>query len=256
VTLIDDKAKYFDALLSQYESAFESYMTGLNKILPGFVRGGPHTKAEVRVFLQEGGLNTLANEMVSKYDDVIGYTKQVASLSGVPLVLPEKSIAFLSLFKDNEIDNILGSAESIIKTVTEASFRHGIGEVPLKTIIKDLQETITTQGRRLITEAHTGANMYERAIKFEQFTNAEVELYFYDGPTDSKNRDECASTLSSSNQSTGWTMGDIQGSETPFIACGGYNCRHEWLPFVPGLDAEIERMAKEAGTPAIQIGEQ
>jgi hypothetical protein len=249
--IIDDKEKFFNALLSDYERAFASYMTGLEKILPGFVRGGPYSRAEVEVFVGESGLNKLANEMVSKYDDVIDYTKDVAKVTGIPVVLPERSQAMLALWKDNQV-NKLSKTQSIVDSVTDASFRHGIGEVPLKTIIKDLQETITTQGRRLITEAHTGANMYERTIKFQQFENAGVELYFYDGPTDSRNRDECASTLSDPRQSTGWTIQEIGGSETPFIACGGYNCRHEWLPFIPELDAEIERMYKNA--PKIEEG--
>jgi hypothetical protein len=242
MSLADDRNKIFDNLLKEYEKAYESFMSGLNKVLPGFIRGGPHTKSEVSFFIQEGGLNTMANEMVSKYGDVIEYTQQVSRLTGIPVVLPQRSAALLTLFKENKVADVLGSAENIINSVTEASFRHGIGEVPLNTIIKDLRETIKDQGRRLITEAHTGANMYERSVKFQQFENAGVELYFYDGPSDSRNREECSSTLSDSRQGTGWTMADIQGSATPFIACGGYNCRHEWLPFIPELDAEIERM--------------
>jgi len=256
--IMDDKVKFFDSLLLDYEKAYESFMSGLNKILPGFVRGGPHTKAEVSLFIQESGLNTMANDMVSKYDDVIEYTQQVSRLTGIPVVLPQRSAALLSLFKDNKVSDILGSAEHIINSVTEASFRHGIGEVPLKTIIKDLQETIKDQGRRLITEAHTGANMYERSVKFQQFTNAEVELYFYDGPYQpgsgpGSNRPACRTTLEDPRQGTGWTMADIQGSQTPFIACGGYNCRHEWLPFIPELDSEIERMFGDVAGP-IQEG--
>ena len=49
---------------------------------------------------------------------------------------------------------------------------------------------------------------------------------------------------------TGWTMEEVSASETPFIQCGGYNCRHEWLPFVEGLDDLIKDMQKDAGIPA------
>ena len=75
----------------------------------------------------------------------------------------------------------------------------------------------------------------------------EVKKYFYAGPVDSKNRDICADILSSSLQTTGWTMADIQGSGASFIGGGGYNCRHEWLPFVEGADALLEEMKRDAG---------
>ena len=104
-----------------------------------------------------------------------------------------------------------------------------------------------TTGRRIITEAVTGASIYDRTIKMEQFRHADVELYFYDGPLDKVTRDTCKATLSDGKQGTGWTFAEIQGSETPFITGGGYNCRHEWLPFVEGLGALIKDMQKDAG---------
>ena len=247
MSLMDDKAKFFDDLVSQYELEFEKFGTDLKRMLAKFIQTGPHTKAEVAAWFAGSGMEGVANSFVTKYDDVIQYTKLISDASGIPLILPDRSLALLSLFKENQAQNILGASESIMKTVTDASFRYGIGESRLNTIIKELSLVIDDAGRRVVTEAVTGAAMYDRTIKMQQFTHADIELYFYDGPIDSKNRDECIATLGDAKQYSGWTLNDIMGSQTPFIACGGYNCRHEWLPMVPGLHDLVREMQEDAG---------
>lgn len=244
---MSDKTIFFDDLLSQYELEFEKFSTELKRLLSKFIQSGPHTSAEVTAWFEGTGMSQIATGFVNKYDSVIQYTQQVAKASGIPLVLPDRSLSLLALFKENQVDNIMNAAGIINKGVVDASFRYGIGESKLSTIIAELGKGIDIAGRRIVAEAVTGASMYDRAIKFEQFKHADVELYFYDGPVDSKNRDVCASTLSSPKQSTGWTIGDIQSSETPFVSCGGYNCRHEWLPMVEGLDDLVKEMQRDAG---------
>ena len=251
MSLMDSKTIFFDDLLAQYELEFEAFSTQLKRMMSKFIQSGPHTYEEVAIFFQGSGFETVATSYVQKYDSVIKYTKQVALESGIPLVLPDKSLAILDLYKANEYNKILNASNAILNSVVDASFRYGIGESKLSTIVNELSAVIDTTGRRIITEAVTGASIYDRTIKMEQFRHADVELYFYDGPYDSVTRDECKATLNSSYQSTGWTFAQIQGSETPFITCGGYNCRHEWLPYVDGLDDMIKEMQKDAG---IEVG--
>ena len=244
---MDDKVVFFDDLLAQYELEFEAFSTQLKRVLARFIQGGPHTTAEVAVFFQGSGFDAVAKSFVQKYDSVIKYTKQVAAESGIPLVLPDRSLAILDLYKNNQIDNILDAAGALKKGVVDASFRYGIGESSLNTIVNELSAVVDTAGRRIITEAVTGASIYDRTIKMEQFRHADVEKFFYDGPIDKVTRDTCLATLNDGRQLIGWSMSEIQGSETPFITCGGYNCRHEWLPFVEGLGALIKDMQKDAG---------
>lgn len=253
---MSDKAKFFDELQSRYESQIGKFSKILESNLSGFIKGGPYSKAEVDQWLIGLGIQDLSNDFVNHYDDVIEYTKLVSVASDIPLVLPGTSEQVLALYKENQIQYILKASDEIAKTVTGASFRYGVGEDSLKNIIKELESTIETAGRRIVTEAYTGANIYDRTIKFIQFTNSDVELYFYDGPLDSHTREVCQNTLNDPRQATGWRLIDVQSSETPFSTCGGYNCRHEWLPFVPGLDAEIEQAARKAGSEFVQVGEQ
>ena len=245
MSLLDEKNKVFDKLLLEYEQEFGQFSKELKRDLYRFIQTGPHTKADVLAFFEGTNFTATVNGFVDRYDDVLAYTKRVAKESGIPLVLPERSTSILALYKENQIESILSNQESIIRTVTDASLRYGIGESKIDTIIKEIEGEINTVGRRIITEAHTGASMYDRYVKYEQFNNAKVDLYFYDGPVDSKTRDACMATLNDPRQETGWTMAEIASSETPFITCGGYNCRHEWLPYVENLDAEIERMYGE-----------
>jgi len=244
---MDDKVVFFDDLLAQYELEFEAFSTQLKRVLAKFIQGGPHTTAEVAAFFEGSGFETVAQNFVAKYDSVIKYTKQVALESGIPLVLPEKSLAILDLYKANEYNKILNASNSILNSVVDASFRYGIGESSLSTIVNELSAVVDTAGRRIITEAVTGASIYDRTIKMEQFKHADVEKFFYEGPLDKVTRDTCLATLNDGKQSTGWTMSEIQDSETPFITGGGYNCRHEWLPFVEGLDDMIKEMQRDAG---------
>lgn len=255
MSLMDEKKKFFDAMLVEYEREFATFSTKMKRELYTFLQAGPYTKAEVIKWFAGTGYTDMAQGFVSKYDDVLEYTARVANMANVPFVLPNRSLDILALFKDNQVLDVLGASDSIIRTVTDASLRYGIGEVKLKTIVSELEKTIDIAGRRIVTETTTGASMYDRLVKFEQFKHADIELYFYDGPVDSKNRDECAATLSDPKQSTGWKLDEISGSGTPFVACGGYNCRHEWLPMVEGMDREIEAMAKEAKAGSIQVGE-
>jgi hypothetical protein len=245
--LMEEKTKFFDDLLSVYEKEFATFSKDLKRLLYEFIQTGPHAKAEVIEFMTGTGLLDVASGFVSKYDDVIEYTTKVSELAKIPIVLPERSLGILALYKENQVSNILGASESIMNTVTDASLRYGLGEVKLTKIVADMNQAIDVAGRRIITEAHTGAAIYDRTVKFEQFKEADVKTYFYDGPVDDRNRPECEATLGDSRQYTGWTMDDISSSQTPFIACGGYNCRHEWLPFVEGMEDLINEMAEDAG---------
>jgi hypothetical protein len=253
---MSDKAKFFDDLQRKYELGVEQLAKNIKANVSAFIKGGPYTTEEVSQWLTGLGVQNISQEIVNSYDDVIQYATLVASATDIPLVLPETSATILSLYKENQVQHILKASDEIVKTVADASLRYGIGEQKIATIISDLEKTVETVGRRIVTEAFTGANIYDRTIKYMQFTNANIELYFYDGPLDSHTRDVCRDTLNDPRQATGWRLIDVQSSQTPFSTCGGYNCRHEWLPYVPGLDAEIERAAKAAGIPEVQVGEQ
>lgn len=255
MSLSDEKDKLYNQLLVEYEREFKQFSTRLKRKLYTFIQAGPYTKQEVLAWFSDIGYVDTANGFLTKYDDVIEYTRKVSEAAGIKLVLPQSSNDILDYVKSLEFEKLIDASNAITNTIADASLRYGIGEQKLARVVSDLNKTIDEAGRRIISEAQTGASIYERTIKFEQFRNAGVGLYFYDGPYDSKTRTICEQTLLDPKQTTGWTLDEIAASSTPFRICGGYNCRHDWLPFVDSLNDEIEQMYGKIVGP-IQVGEQ
>ena len=247
LSILDDKNAFFDRMIIEFDKEFAIYQGKLNKLIAKFIESSPKTHEEVRVFLKGSGLDGLIAGFVAKYDGILQYTKELSLELGIPFVLPKPAFAVMQLIKESAKSKIFNASNEIMNTLVDASLRYGIGEVRLPALITELQSVITTAGRRIATEAFTSASMYDRSIKFMQYQQLEVKKFFYAGPVDSLNRDICADVLSSPLQGSGWTMDDIESSGAGFISGGGYNCRHEWLPFVEGADALLDEMKRDAG---------
>jgi len=248
MSYIDNRNEILNDLIAEFEREFAAYGTKLKRMIEQFIRQGFTSHEEVIRFFAGTGYVDVVNSMIAKYDRVLDVAKQMSTEIGIPFVLPKTAPTILSLIKENKVQTLLNANNQIMNTINDSALRFGLGEQSLRTIVTDITSQIDDFTRRLSTEAFTGASIYERTAKMQLFKQAEIELYFYSGPVDSKNRDSCTNTLADSRQDTGWTMGDIASSETPFIGCGGYNCRHEWLAFVPGADALIKEMQKDIGT--------
>ena len=247
MSYIDNRNKILDDLIAEFEREFASYGTKLKRMVEEFIRRGFTSREEAIRFFAGTGYVDVVNSMISKYDGVLDITRQMSKEIGVPFVLPKTAPGILSLIKDNKVQTLLNANNQIMNTINDSALRFGLGEQSLRTIVNGLSSSIDDFTRRLSTEAFTGASIYERTTKMQLFEEAGIELYFYSGPVDDDNRDECAGTLADPLQGTGWTMDDIASSETPFIGAGGYNCRHEWLALVPGADDLIKEMQKDAG---------
>jgi hypothetical protein len=247
MSYIDDRIYTLEALIAEFERDFNAYGRQFKRMLSEFIAQGFSTHAEVVAWFAGTGYMDTASAVVAKYSQVLDLTRDLAKQTGIRFMLPRAGLDMLALLQENKIAELLGSAEPIIRSVTDAAFRYGMGGESLESIIADMGLEVDAWTRRLSTEAFTGATIFERTSKFQLFENAGINKYFYSGPVDSKNREECAGTLGDNRQYTGWTMDEIADSQTPFIVGGGYNCRHEWLPFVEGAYDLIEEMAKDAG---------
>jgi hypothetical protein len=200
----------------------------------------------IEVFAGTGYLDYI-NGFVDRFEESIKYSVAIADELGLKYVLPRSSMAFLEILKENELAKFLSASETIYSSITEAGILYGMEGYSLDQAISFIGSQVDVLGRRVAAEAFTGASMYERAVRSEQYKASGIELYFYDGPNDDRTRDVCLETLGDSRQGTGWTRAEANASSTPMISGGGYNCRHDWLPFVPEADALIEEMKKEAG---------
>ena len=251
MSYIDNRNKILNDLIAEFEREFAAYGTKLKRMVEEFIRQGFTSREEAIRFFAGTGYVDVVNSMIAKYDGVLEITRQMSKEIGIPFVLPKTAPGILNLIKDNKVQTLLGANNQIMNTINDSALRFGLGEQSLRTIVTGLSSQIDDFTRRLSTEAFTGASIYERTSKFQLFQEAEIELFFYfgpyiPGPGPGTNRPVCQATLEDPRQGTGWTIADIASSETPFIGAGGYNCRHEWLAFVPGADALVKEMQKDA----------
>lgn len=107
---------------------------------------------------------------------------------------------------------------------------------PSKQVIAEATEQLAKKGRRIGTEVDTALSSFDRAAKKMLYENAGIDRFVYVGPMpDDVMRDECRAAMTSPKQQTGWTETDIQNTPgLDMVTGGGYNCRHDWLPFVEG----------------------
>lgn len=86
------------------------------------------------------------------------------------------------------------------------------------------------------TYVRDATSQYSRASSMAMAREAGVEKWEYFGDTEKDTRDFCRNMLgrvmTEDEIREKWSSESWQGKSDgdPFIVCGGYNCKHEWLP--------------------------
>lgn len=99
-----------------------------------------------------------------------------------------------------------------------------------KTIARRVADKVNATSHQIQTASNTSGMAMDRALRIEQAQAAGVEYFLYDGPPGE--RDFC-------NHKVGKVFHIDQirkmrnGQSLPVeYYCGGYNCRHDWVPLV------------------------
>jgi hypothetical protein len=230
------KLDLLDSLIKQFESDFGQFSIGVKQQLTALLRRGPIDRELLTQAFAESGYEQMVGDFISKYDEVIKFTGEIAKDMGLKFTIPERSLAILEMIQEQNAGIMIASSESIKNSLLDAGLRYVVEGQPLDVIISDMMGEITDFGRRLQTEAFTGASIFDRTLRGEFFKEAGIELFVYVGPDDEVTRDVCREVLHDPRQQTGWTMEDIQNSPVSFIECAGWNCRHDFLPFIKEID--------------------
>lgn len=236
-SILNDKNKYFDDLIRSFERDFKTFSRVIKADLAVLIRQGRLERQFIDAMFQDAELSQLIADFVSKYDEVIRFTKELSQQMGVPFVLPRESLELLERIQEQNIQRLLATREPIVNAMIDAGLRSEVEGVSFDVIQNLLDNTIDELGRRISTEIQTGISIFDRTIKSEQFEEAGIEKFVYWGPLDNKTRIECQEALESEYQKTGWTRDDIESfvasneHRLSFIGGGGFNCRHEFLPF-------------------------
>lgn len=230
--IIQHKDNAFSKMLASFEAEFDKFSKEAQKQIIALFRQGVYDPEEVQTILSQFG--EIADGWAVRQQKVFYFAKQMADEIGFKFAPTEQNLETFRLLRDLNNDKLKGINDLYQHDIINMGIRSRLEGKPLKEIAGELSGLFDTMGRRVNTEAFTGIGITDAAVKKDLFDKAGVELYYYDGPdeTDPKIRDACKETMMSEKQSTGWTIEEINASRTPFIVRGGYNCRHEWLPFV------------------------
>lgn len=233
-SIIQSKDQQIQTIISNFEKEFNAMSEVLQKQLTLLFQRGIYDKETIVNLFSANGYDDIIDSVGNSYFEAIKYTKQIADEIGYKFVLTNDAIERFDLLQEISIDKMLDMKNNYANDMRSFAIQYELEgkrfrELEFKNFLND---SFATMSRRLATEAYTGIAIADRALKNDFFSGAGIELYYYDGPNDNVTRDSCRTTLSDSRQSTGWTIQEINASLTPFIECGGWNCRHEWLPFI------------------------
>ncbi|KPK95801.1 hypothetical protein AMJ80_03575 [bacterium SM23_31] len=233
--ILNGKNKYIDKLIADFSKEFEQLSRYLKINISSVIKGGVPTREAIEQLFSEAGYDGIIQNFIDKHTELINYAKQVGGKLGFPLVLTDRSIALLEILEEQSIMRMLTVKDGIINNLIDAGLRGEIEGAGLRTIIAGLADEFDGIAHKFATEAFTGISVFDRTIKSENFKEAGIEKFIYFGPLDELTRDTCRAALTDPRQQTGWTIEEINNSPVGFTIGGGWNCRHEWLPFVGEL---------------------
>ena len=135
-----------------------------------------------------------------------------------------------ALSSQNISDIVEGVILPSIKQNIRDSLRDLEVNVPLNTVMSNLQVKMTRAQGRQLTEIKTKISQYGRGLTAMASAVAELDHYLYTGPRDGITRDFCRALVNkvvSEQQMSKLNNGQGLAVKT---SGGGYNCRHSWSP--------------------------
>lgn len=189
--------------------------------------------ASIKAEMTALGYDEKIIDSLSKFDEVFKLSEAYFKLGELPFLWTTENEAAFSVMLQSKSDMVLnGIKDRFARDMVDYAVSSKLSGKDSKLIISEVSEKFATEGRRIGTEVDTALSSFDRATKKMLFENAGIERFIYVGPSDKVTRDSCAAALASENQQTGWTAADIAAFPgVDMVTGGGYNCRHDWLPF-------------------------
>ena len=231
--IINSKNKKIDSLLLEFEKEIATFSGKLKNSLRKLVSENKLTRDSVLGSFEYLGFDDIAEEFIDKYSELFTFSKQLSKAVGYDFKLSSNSLAVLEEISLNDSMTLLTSKDVIANNILRTGLQAQIEKKSLNQIVAELSKEIDSVGRRLSTEAFTGISNFERSLKSIQFRESGIEKYIYFGPV--SKRESCKAVLADARQGTGWTREEINASPVDFVSGGGWNCRHEFLPYVEKL---------------------
>ena len=233
--ILNNKNDKIDSLISEFKKEIDRFSGRLKKIIQSLIRTNKLTRETISGAFNLLGYDDMIDSFIDKYTEMFQFSREISQILNINFQLSEESLTLLEEISNNDSIRLLTTKEVISNDLVKIGLQGQLENKSLNQIIADISENISDMSRRISTEAYTGISNFERTAKLIQFKESGINKFVYVGPNDNVTRPECQSVLNDPRQSTGWTLEEIKNSPVDFIAGGGWNCRHDWLPFVGGV---------------------
>lgn len=230
------RSEELDKAIAAYLASLDWMLDGWGKELDGLLAATvdlhpaqlySFLKVRIPASLESFGYTHWANEVVSSYSGAITAANEMAAAASLP---PESIDAHaLAALQQIDHDSLLGERDSTIGDTSTSIVRNQIGGASKDDAMEQVRNVIkrfrTSAGRTV----DTGILMADRFAIWGKFAKL-TDRFLYFGPEDSRNRPFCAAHVGKT-----YTVKEIRvmdnGQGLPVAtSCGGYRCRHNWIP--------------------------
>lgn len=197
--------------------------------------------------MNRAGYRALTEEFVDQFgkqqvfmDDIL---RTITSRMKTPLVEVTKRARVVGELYQRSATRVLASTlDSVAASITKRAL-FSVGGLDVAGMTEVLIERFGVTVSEATTLAETLQQTYFRTVMAEQFAELEEQngrlrvRYYYDGIRDDKNRLFCVKELNRERPLTRRQIERLDNGQlpNPFLTCGGYNCRHQWLPSAESL---------------------
>jgi len=177
-----------------------------------------------------GGLGEAIDDLTTQQSRIQQTVNKVLTSVESGLNLDSLSAQVDALTAQNVSDIFEGVIVPSVKQNIRDSLRDLELNVPLNTVMSNLQLKMNRSQGRQLTEIKTKISQYGRSLTAMASAVAELDHYLYTGPRDGITRDFCKALVNkvvSEKQMAQLNNGQGLSVKT---SGGGYNCRHSWSP--------------------------
>ena len=174
-------------------------------------------------------------EIANSYGDEISKQMYQMTLTNATQVEATQAIRgkINGVYQASDKDEIESLVETVNNTTDEVVRQKAINKLHAEYGSDRLGNNLRRYASTYVRDA---TSQYSRASSMAMAREAGVEKWEYFGDTEKDTRDFCRSMLgrvmTEDEIREKWSSESWQGKSDgdPFIVCGGYNCKHEWLP--------------------------
>jgi hypothetical protein len=174
-------------------------------------------------------------EIANSYGDEISKQMYQMTLTNATQVEATQAIRgkINGVYQASDKDEIESLVEIVNTTTDDAVRQKAINRLHAEYGSDRLGNNLRRYASTYVRDA---TSQYSRASSMSMAREAGAEKWEYFGDTEKDTRDFCRSMLgrvmTEDEIREKWSSESWQGKSDgdPFIVCGGYNCKHEWLP--------------------------